>query len=198
MNLKKIVAAAVSTVMACTFAVGAMAASQYDTWRAEANQFLAGQNVSYTVDATNLTDAQIDALVDAGYTIEKLEATAAELIADIKDDKANTDAAVATANSILGVAGISIGAVDVQTSTNGDLVFSAPVTSNGTTSTAATVVPVAQQGEANKPASAAAAATSSTSVIKATGDNAAVLVVVAALAVAGVLGLAVRKNNSIA
>lgn len=198
MNLKKIVAAAVSTVMACIFAVGVMAASQYDTWRADANQFLAAQNVSYTIDATNMTDAQIDALIDAGYTIEGLKAMAAQLIADVKDDKANTDAAVATANSILSVAGITIGSVDVQTATNGDLVFSAPVSSNGTTSTASTVVPVAQQGEANKPASAAAAATSSTSVIKATGDNAAVLVVVAALAVAGVLGLAVRKNNSIA
>ena len=51
--------------------------------------------------------------------------------------------------------------------------------------------------ETNKKAAANPVVASSNAVIKATGDNAAVVFVAAALAVAGVLGMAVRKERAL-
>ena len=158
--------------------------------------------------------------------MDALKATAASANATIKGTtdvavatKAANDA-VATMNSLL-PAGVSISAPTIDTSDSSKIVVSADVTANNARDTGSVVakeVPTtttdnntntsaAVSNAAKNSAAASSVKTvssaanpitaSSSAVIKATGDNTAVVFAVAALAVAGVLGMAVRKERAL-
>ena len=121
-------------------------------------------------------------------------------------------------NSLL-PAGVSISAPTIDTSDSSKIVVFVDVTANNAKDTVAVVAEVPTTTDNNTNTSAAvsnaaknsAAASSvktvssaanpitasSSAVIKATGDNTAVVFAVAALAVAGVLGMAVRKERAL-
>ena len=222
-NFKKFVAVLLGVVMACVFATSAFAAEVQNTDKAKAEikSFLAGYGVK-TVDNTvdNLTPAQLTYIRD---NMDSLKAAAADAKTAFDGAKNTTEAAaavnnaVATGNSILAGAGVTVSAT---TSVEGDeIVVNAAVSANGTkdvvgankdfgskttsnTQTSSAVASAAQNSAAAtsvKTVSSAAnpITASSSAVIKATGDNTAVVFVVAALAVAGVLGMAVRKERAL-
>lgn len=133
--------------------------------------------------------------------------------------KAANDA-VASMNSMLSAAGIVISNPTLDTSDSSQFVVSVNVTVNGTTDFCAIARPLsttttdnntsASDAVSNAAQNSAAASSvktvssaanpitaSSGAVIKATGDNTAVVFAVAALAVAGVLGMAVRKERAL-
>ena len=133
--------------------------------------------------------------------------------------KAANDA-VASMNSMLSAAGIVISNPTLDTSDSSQFVVSADVTVNGTTDFCAIARPLsttttdnntsasdAVSSAAQNSAAASSVKTvssaanpitaSSGAVIKATGDNTAVVFAVAALAVVGMLGMAVRKERAL-
>ena len=122
-------------------------------------------------------------------------------------------------NSLL-PAGVSISAPTIDTSDSSKIVVSAYVIANNAKdigSVVAKVVPTTTDNNTNTSAAVSNAAknsaaassvktvssaanpitASSSAVIKATGDNTAVVFAVAALAVAGVLGMAARKERAL-
>ena len=157
--------------------------------------------------------------------MDALKATAASANATIKGTtdvavatKAANDA-VATMNSLL-PAGVSISAPTIDTSDSSKIVVTAEVIANNAKDTGSVVAEVpttttdnntntsaAVSNAAKNSAAASSVKTvssaanpitaSSSAVIKATGDNTAVVFAVAALAVAGVLGMAVRKERAL-
>lgn len=193
--------------------------------KAEIKAFAASYGIT-TIDNTvnSLTADQLQVIYN---NMDALKATAASANATIKGTtdvavatKAANDA-VATMNSLL-PAGVSISAPTIDTSDSSKIVVSADVTANGAKDTGSVVakeVPTTTTTDNNTNTSAAvsnaaknsAAASSvktvssaanpitasSSAVIKATGDNTAVVFAVAALAVAGVLGMAVRKERAL-
>lgn len=123
-------------------------------------------------------------------------------------------------NSMLSAAGIVISNPALDTSDSSQFVVSADVTVNGTTDSGAIARPLsttttdnntsasdAVSSAAQNSAAASSVKTvssaanpitaSSSAVIKATGDNTAVVFAVAALAVVGMLGMAVRKERAL-
>lgn len=191
--------------------------------REEILSFAASYGIT-TIDNTvnSLTADQLQTI----YTnMDALKATAASANATIKGTtdvavatKAANDA-VATMNSLL-PAGVSISAPTIDTSDSSKIVVFADVTANNatdvvfitkelTTSTTNnnTNTSTAVSNAAKNSAAASSVKTvssaanpitaSSSAVIKATGDNTAVVFAVAALAVVGVLGMAVRKERAL-
>ena len=217
-NFKKFVAVLLGVVMACVFATSAFAAdfSNADTAakaKAEIKAFAASYGIT-TIDNTvnSLTAAQLQTI----YTnMDALKATAASANATIKGTtdvavatKAANDA-VATMNSLL-PAGVSISAPTIDTSDSSKIVVTAEVIANNARDTGSVVAEVPTTTTDNNTNTSAAASSvktvssaanpitaSSSAVIKATGDNTAVVFAVAALAVAGVLGMAVRKERAL-
>ena len=197
-NFKKFVAVLLGVVMACVFATSAFAAdfSKADTAakaKAEIKAFAASYGIT-TIDNTvnSLTADQLQTIYNH---MDALKATAASANATIKGTtdvavatKAANDA-VATMNGLL-PAGVSISAPTIDTSTNNNTNTSAAVSNAAKNSAAASSVKTVSS--AANPITA-----SSSAVIKATGDNTAVVFAVAALAVAGVLGMAVRKERAL-
>ena len=213
-NFKKFVAVLLGVVMACVFATSAFAAdfSKADTAakaKAEIKAFAASYGIT-TIDNTvnSLTADQLQTIYN---NMDALKATAASA-------KAANDA-VATMNSLL-PAGVSISAPTIDTSDSSKIVVSAYVTANNAKDIVAVVAEVpttttdnntntsaAVSNAAKNSAAASSVKTvssaanpitaSSSAVIKATGDNTAVVFAVAALAVAGVLGMAVRKERAL-
>ena len=222
-NFKKFVAVLLGVVMACVFATSAFAAdfSNADTAakaKAEIKAFAASYGIT-TIDNTvnSLTADQLQTIYN---NMDALKATAASANATIKGTtdvavatKAANDA-VATMNSLL-PAGVSISAPTIDTSDSSKIVVSAYVTANNAKDIVAVVAEVpttttnnaAVSNAAKNSAAASSVKTvssaanpitaSSSAVIKATGDNTAVVFAVAALAVAGVLGMAVRKERAL-
>ena len=168
----------------------------------------------------------LDQLQTIYNNMDALKATAASANATIKGTtdvavatKAANDA-VATMNSLL-PAGVSISAPTIDTSDSSKIVVSADViannardtgsvvakevpttTTNNNTNTSAAVSNAAKNSAAASSVKTVSSAAnpitaSSSAVIKATGDNTAVVFAVAALAVAGVLGMAVRKERAL-
>ncbi len=190
-KLKKIFAVALSLVMACIFATTAFAATP-DEIKAE-------------LKAQGLSDTEIDALAGL-YTVADYEAGLAKWNSG---DEATIKQAVAEAEAALKNAGVNISDVTV-TVADGKATVTAKLDGKAVSAAA----PITNASEHPEIAEAIANGTwgvdestgsttnvlvsSSSSVIKATGDNSAVVLVAAVLAVAGVLGLAVRKNNSVA
>ena len=110
-------------------------------------------------------------------------------------------------------AGVSISAPTIDTSDSSKIVVSAYVTANNAKDIVAVVAEVPTTTTDNNTNTSAAVSNassvktvssaanpitaSSSAVIKATGDNTAVVFAVAALAVVGVLGMAVRKEHAL-
>ena len=178
-----------------------------------------------TIDNTvnKLTADQLNVIY---ANMDSLKAVAANAVNTIKGTtdanvalKAANDA-VASMNSMLSAAGIVISNPALDTSDSSQFVVSADVTVNGTTDSGAIARPLSTTTTDNntsasdavsKAAKNSAAASSvktvysaanpitasSGAVIKATGDNTAVVFAVAALAVVGMLGMAVRKERAL-
>lgn len=192
--------------------------------KAEIKAFAASYGVT-TIDNTvnKLTADQLNVIY---ANMDSLKAVAANAVNTIKGTtdanvalKAANDA-VASMNSMLSAAGIVISNPALDTSDSSQFVVSANVTVNGTTDSGAIARPLsttttdnntsASDAVSNAAQNSAAASSvktvssaanpitaSSSAVIKATGDNTAVVFAVAALAVAGVLGMAVRKERAL-
>ena len=218
-NFKKFVAVLLGVVMACVFATSAFAAdfSKADTAakaKAEIKAFAASYGIT-TIDNTvnSLTADQLQTIYNH---MDALKATAASANATIKGTtdvavatKAANDA-VATMNSLL-PAGVSISAPTIDTSDSSKIVVFADVIANNAKDIVSVVAEVPTSAAVSNAAKNSAAASSvktvssaanpitasSSAVIKATGDNTAVVFAVAALAVAGVLGMAVRKERAL-
>lgn len=189
-KLKKIFAVALSLVMACVFATTAFAATSAE--------------IKAQLEANGLGD-YADALA-AKYTVEQFEAGMAKWnsgdeasIRQAVDDAVkaleSVDAKVTDVNIT-----IADGKATVTAKLNGKAVSaSASVTNADEHPEIAEAIANGTWGVDESTGSTTnALVSSSSSVIKATGDNSAVVLVAAVLAVAGVLGLAVRKNNSVA
>ena len=197
-KFKKLVAVLVSVVMACVFATGVFATDYVENLsaaRAEVNGYLTSAGV-YGMDGVvnSLNETQLRALRDNSVALRNALTQAKNALNGAKTE-ADVRTAVSTALSQVGGifsdAGISLN-IDVVAS--GSEVAVVPTASaNGVSGT--TQWKFATDGSvasASNPLTA-----SSSAVIKATGDNAAVVFVAAALAVAGVLGMAVRKERAL-
>ena len=213
MKLKKILAAALSLAAACVFAASAFAATTAEK-EAKIRAYAASNGVD--ISGVTLTEAQINAIA-ANW--QSLEAQADSLLAQAKSDPNNLQTYANQAASLASTVGITASVTSVAIDSTGKIVATATV--NGSTATAAEQVAAGVSYKATtdehpeiaaaiangtwgqKSGTAAAAGSnplvaSGSSVIKATGDNAAALLIVAVLSVAGVLGLAVRKSSAMA
>ena len=197
-KFKKLVAVLVSVVMACVFATGVFATDYVENLsaaRAEVNGYLTSAGV-YGMDGVvnSLNETQLRVLRDNSVALRNALTQAKNAMNGAKTE-ADVRTAVSTALSQVGGifsdAGISLN-IDVVAS--GSEVAVVPTASaNGVSGT--TQWKLATDGSvasASNPLTA-----SSSAVIKATGDNSAVVFAVAALAVAGVLGMAVRKERAL-
>ena len=201
MKLKKLVSAVACVVMAGVFATSAFAAT--DGQMAAARQYLVDNKISY-----DISKDEVD-LILKRFNNSKADAEAAgdALIAQVKADPNNAASIVTNA-----LAGYGVTVSDVAVTVNADGTISGTATINGKPASA-TVAGAATSEHpeigANKDENgnwhvdeattdaAASVTTTAGSVIKATGDNSAVVLVAGVLAVATVLGLAVRKNSNI-
>lgn len=201
MKLKKLVSAVACVVMAGVFATSAFAAT--DGQMAAARQYLVDNKISY-----DISKDEVD-LILKRFNNSKADAEAAgdALIAQVKADPNNAASIVTNA-----LAGYGVTVSDVAVTVNADGTISGTATINGKAASA-TVAGAATSEHpeigANKDENgnwhvdeattdaAASVTTTAGSVIKATGDNSAVVLVAGVLAVATVLGLAVRKNSNI-
>lgn len=188
-NFKKFAAVLLGVVMACVFATSAFAAdfnkpNNAKRAREEILSFAASYGIT-TIDNTvnKLTADQLNVIY---ANMDSLKAVAANAVNTIKGTtdanvalKAANDA-VASMNSMLSAAGIVISNPALDTSDSSQFVVSAAASSVKTVSSAANPITA-----------------SSSAVIKATGDNTAVVFAVAALAVVGMLGMAVRKERAL-
>lgn len=206
MKLKKVATIFVCAAMATVFATSAFAKTTEEK-RADAQAYLNANGISYDISA--VTDAQIDALT--GDKAE-LQAKADSLIAQLKADPSKAEALKNEAVAYIQSKGISVTNASISVGSDGTISMSATV--NGTTASA--VVAANQEGHGDigeaiangtwgkdevsaTTAAAAASLTGSTgAVVKATGDQAGMILLAGVLAAAGVLGMAVRKSSAVA
>jgi preprotein translocase subunit YajC len=212
-NFKKFVAVLLGVVMACVFATSAFADTASD------KALIKSKMSAYGLSGF---ESVIDGLSDSGVAVlmtnkDTLIAQANQVQAYLNDNHpaadqaANVQNALNSVNSILTSAGIN---ATVNVSVSGDTV-TVTATANGasktiaktvdpsketnksTTDTSAAVKTAAKNSVVASNANANPIAASSSAVIKATGDNTAVVFAAAALAVAGILGMAVRKERAL-
>ena len=207
MKLKKIIAAAASVVMACAFATSAFAASTQ-----EMKDKAIAKYPEYTQIINDLSPEQVQAVQREFGTFDRAVDAANGLQNAVKADPAN---AADKINGVLNRIGLGITVDNVKVTTNADGSITATATvKNNVTGKSFAVSPVLaaatsehpEIGEAikngtwgvdEKKATAASATVSAPNrVIKATGDNTAVVMLMGALAIVGVLGLAVRKSDA--
>ena len=201
MKLKKLVSAVVCAAMACVFAVSAFAAT--DTQMDAAKAWLSANRISY-----DISNPEVDKIVETFKTQADAEAAANKIIADVKANPGNAANIVTEALADYGVTvtGLSV-------TVNADGTISGSGTINGKSVSASVYSEAAKDQHpdiaANKDengnwhvdeattAAASSVTTTAGGVIKATGDNSAVVLVAGVLVVAAVLGLAVRKNSNV-
>ena len=210
MKLKKIIAAAASVVMACAFATSAFAASTQ-----EMKDKAIAKYPEYTQIINDLSPEQVQAVQREFGTFDRAVDAANGLQNAVKADPAN---AADKINGVLNRIGLGITVDNVKVTTNADGSITAKATVNNpsavsgvtTRTVSSTLVAATSEhpeiGEAikngtwgvdEKKATAASATVSAPNrVIKATGDNTAVVMLMGALAIVGVLGLAVRKSDA--
>ena len=210
MKLKKIIAAAASVVMACAFATSAFAASTQ-----EMKDKAIAKYPEYTQIINDLSPEQVQAVQREFGTFDRAVDAANGLQNAVKADPAN---AADKINGVLNRIGLGITVDNVKVTTNADGSITAKATVNNpsavsgvtTRKVSSTLVAATSEhpeiGEAikngtwgvdEKKATAASATVSAPNrVIKATGDNTAVVMLMGALAIVGVLGLAVRKSDA--
>ena len=202
MKLKKLVSAVACVVMAGVFATSAFAAT--DDQMAAARQYLADNKISY-----DISKDEVD-LILKKFNNSKADAEAAgdALIARVKADPNNAKTIIKETLAGYGITDVVIddfnlnadGTISGKGSINGKAV-SATIAGAATSEHPEIGANKDENGnwhvdEATTDA-AASVTTTAGSVIKATGDNSAVVLVAGVLAVATVLGLAVRKNSNI-
>ena len=184
MKMKKLTTFVACAAMAGVFATSAFAAN--DAQVARAQDYLNSKGIAYTVTASD-----VDKALAAGYTADSLVA------------KSDPEGAKNETVSILNALGVSVS--DAKVTVNGnDITISANI--NGTYvpysfSNADTHPEIGEAikngtwGVAESTTTAAASLKSGNGVIKATGDNAGIAMLVAVVAIAGTMGVAVRKSR---
>lgn len=202
MKLKKLVSAVACVVMAGVFATSAFAAT--DGQMADAREYLAKKQISY-----DISKDEVDLILEK-FNNSQADAEAAgdALIARVKADPNNAKTIIKETLAGYGITDVVIddfnlnadGTISGKGSINGKAV-SATIAGAATSEHPEIGANKDENGnwhvdEATTDA-AASVTTTAGSVIKATGDNSAVVLVAGVLAVATVLGLAVRKNSNI-
>lgn len=192
-NFKKFVAVLLGVVMACVFATSAFAdtASDKAAIIAKLNAYgLTGyEDVVNSLDADGVATLVANRAALIAKADEVKQAQRDNLPA--KDQAAKLEQALKDVDGVLKKAGINASLyIDIQGDT---VVAKASATANGVSGSTT----ITEKVDSTKTAAANPVVASSNAVIKATGDNAAVVFVAAALAVAGVLGMAVRKERAL-
>ena len=192
-NFKKFVAVLLGVVMACVFATSAFAdtASDKAAIIAKLNAYgLTGyEDVVNSLDADGVATLVANRAALIAKADEVKQAQRDNLPA--KDQAAKLEQALKDVDGVLKKAGINASLyIDIQGDT---VVAKASATANGVSGSTT----ITEKVDSTKTATANPVVASSKAVIKATGDNAAVVFVAAALAVAGVLGMAVRKERAL-
>ena len=226
-NFKKFAAALLGVVMACVFATSAFAASTSDKAAAIKSEMANYGLTGFDAVIDSLNDTQLQVLIDNRGTLEEKVSQVIAYKNDnhsAEDQVANLNSQLSSVQGILSQAGIT---ATMSVSVNGNTVTAVPAaktaTANGSAKIVFTVDPsketntnatengtAASAAVSNAAKNSAAASSvktvssaanpitaSSSAVIKATGDNTAVVFAVASLAVAGVLGMAVRKERAL-
>ena len=222
-NFKKFAAVLLGVVMACVFATSAFADAASDKAKIIAKMNEAGvtgyesiinslddngvavlmQNKDTLIYNANQVKAYLNdnhAATEQAANVEKaldnvkgiLNAAGIQASVDVKVD-GNTVVATATASTATApaVSKTITEKVDPSKETNADNSSKATTSTSTAVNNAVKSTATASVGAANP------VVASSNAVIKATGDNSAVVCVAAALAVAGVLGRAVRKERAL-
>ena len=222
-NFKKFAAVLLGVVMACVFATSAFADAASDKAKIIAKMNEAGvtgyesiinslddngvavlmQNKDTLIYNANQVKAYLNdnhAATEQAANVEKaldnvkgiLNAAGIQASVDVKVD-GNTVVATATASTATApaVSKTITEKVDPSKETNADNSSKATTSTSTAVNNAVKSTATASVGAANP------VVASSNAVIKATGDNSAVVFVAAALAVAGVLGMAVRKERAL-
>lgn len=192
-NFKKFVAVLLGVVMACVFATSAFAdtASDKAAIIAKLNAYgLTGyEDVVNSLDADGVATLVANRAALIAKADEVKQAQRDNLPA--KDQAAKLEQALKDVDGVLKKAGINASLyIDIQGDT---IVAKASATANGVSGSTT----ITEKVDSTKTAPANPVVASSKAVIKATGDNTAVVFVAAALAVAGVLGMAVRKERAL-
>ena len=217
MKLKKLVSAVACVVMAGVFATSAFAydATQVADRRQKAVEYLISEGYESAAQAVAaLSDEDIGAVMDSGYNIDTLKASVGSYEYAAGQGTEEAKKYIMQALDQLRGVGIEVG-TPTFTFVNGAVVVDVTiggVAVNETVDVAGAVADATSEHPeigANKDENgnwhvdeattdaAASVTTTAGSVIKATGDNSAVVLVAGVLAVATVLGLAVRKNSNI-
>ena len=196
-NFKKFVAVLLGVVMACVFATSAFADTASD--KAAIIAKLNAYGLTGYEDVVNSLDADGVATLVANRDTLKAQADQVKTYLSenhsAADQAANLQNALNNVDGILKQAGVTASVnVKVEGNTVVATATAKTAAASGSTTITETVDP---SKETNKKAAANPVVASSNAVIKATGDNAAVVFVAAALAVAGVLGMAVRKERAL-
>ena len=206
MKLKKIIAAAASVVMACVFATGAFAATPnlqklYDAARANGySEADVNAVISNEAQATNVVNNKdyykaryntVTTAVDPAVAAQAANEAAAQLSAD-------TGKVVSASVS---VSGERINVTATVKDSSGNVLLSKSIASVKTAVLSehpeiGEAIKTGTWGVDDKKTAAAATVSAPSGVIKATGDNTAVVLMMGALAIVGVLGLAVRKSDA--
>lgn len=192
-NFKKFVAVLLGVVMTCVFATSAFAdtASDKAAIIAKLNAYgLTGyEDVVNSLDADGVATLVANRAALIAKADEVKQAQRDNLPA--KDQAAKLEQALKDVDGVLKKAGINASLyIDIQGDT---VVAKASATANGVSGSTT----ITEKVDSTKTATANPVVASSKAVIKATGDNTAVVFVAAALAVAGVLGMAVRKERAL-
>lgn len=205
MKLKKIIAAAASVVMACAFATSAFAATTnmqklVDVARAhgyseddvkavvtsedQATKVVANKDF-YKARYNTVTTA-----TDAGVAAQAANEAAAQL---------STDTGKTVAASV-SVSGNRVVVNATVKDASGNVLLTKSIGSANVTSEHPEIGEAIKNGtwgvDEKKATAASATVSAPNRVIKATGDNTAVVLMMGALAIVGVLGLAVRKSDA--
>lgn len=202
MKLKKLVSAVACVVMAGVFATSAFAAT--DGQMADAREYLAKKQISY-----DISKDEVDLILEK-FNNSQADAEAAgdALIARVKADPNNAKTIIKETLAGYGITDVVID--DFNLNADGTISGKGSINGKAVSATIAGAA-ISEHPEigANKDENgnwhvdeattdaAASVTTTAGSVIKATGDNSAVVLVAGVLAVATVLGLAVRKNSNI-
>ena len=205
MKLKKIIAAAASVVMACAFATSAFAATTnmqklVDVARAHGYSEADVKAVVTSEDQATKVVANKDfykaryntvtTATDAGVAAQAANEAAAKLSED-------TGKTVAASVSVSGNRVVVNATVK---DASGNVLLTKSIASANVTSEHPEIGEAIKNGtwgvDEKKATAASATVSAPNRVIKATGDNTAVVMLMGALAIVGVLGLAVRKSDA--
>ena len=205
MKLKKIIAAAASVVMACAFATSAFAATtnmqklvdaalahgySEDDVKAVVTSEEQATNVVGNKDFYKARYNTVTTATDAGVAAQAANEAAAKLSED-------TGKTVAASVSVSGNRVVVNATVK---DASGNVLLTKSIGSANVTSEHPEIGEAIKNGtwgvDEKKATAASATVSAPNRVIKATGDNTAVVLMMGALAIVGVLGLAVRKSDA--